>query len=264
MTGTGYLSLASILRTHGVLDESGHFGQGNTPLAAKLAQNVTTITDEPAFRLNNGLYLPASDVEEIMKVKAAFNLAMSALLEEAAITPSQLTAIHIAGALGEHVSLNDLEVLGFLPPGTRTKAVKAGNTSLKGTELILTDPGARTFVETLPDTITALDLTEDKPLATGTLQGCDSPMSIDRLFPNLTDENAAELERFGDILKKVWPLKAKHRDHLKYDIRDMSRGLTSERSERKLDYMGDAKFLSPYLCYSCRGSLPHVPPVHRA
>jgi len=74
-------------------------------------------------------------------------------------------------------------------------------------------------------------------------------MSIDRLFPNLTDENAAELERFGDILKKVWPLKAKHRDHLKYDIRDMSRGLTSERSERKLDYMGDAKFLSPYLCY---------------
>ncbi|WP_319468129.1 ASKHA domain-containing protein [uncultured Pseudodesulfovibrio sp.] len=162
MTGTGYLSLVSILRTHGVLDESGHFGQGNTPLAAKLAHNVTTITDEPAFRLNNGLYLPASDIEEIMKVKAAFNLAMSALLEEAGITPSQLTAIHIAGALGEHVSLNDLEVLGFLPPGTRTKAVKAGNTSLKGTELILTDPGARAFVETLPDTITALDLTEDE------------------------------------------------------------------------------------------------------
>lgn len=74
-------------------------------------------------------------------------------------------------------------------------------------------------------------------------------MSIDRLFPNLTEENEAELERFGKILKKVWPLKAKHRDTLKYDIRDMSRGLTSERSERKTDYMSDAKFLSPYLTY---------------
>jgi hypothetical protein len=74
-------------------------------------------------------------------------------------------------------------------------------------------------------------------------------MSIDRLFPNITDENKAELERFGKVLKKVWPLKAKHRDRLKYDIRDMSRGLTTERSERKLDYMCDAKFLSPYLCY---------------
>ena len=48
-------------------------------------------------------------------------------------------------------------------------------------------------------------------------------MSIDLLFPPLTADNVAELERFGGILKKVWPLKAKHRDHLKYDIRDMSR-----------------------------------------
>ncbi|CCH50483.1 small ribosomal subunit Rsm22 family protein [Pseudodesulfovibrio piezophilus] len=74
-------------------------------------------------------------------------------------------------------------------------------------------------------------------------------MSIDRLFPNLTPENEAELDRFGDILKQVWPLKAKHREQLKYDIRDMSRGLTSERSERKIDYMSEAKFLSPYLTY---------------
>lgn len=74
-------------------------------------------------------------------------------------------------------------------------------------------------------------------------------MSTDRLFPYITEDNAAELERFGDLLKKVWPLKAKHRDQLKYDIRDMSRGLTSERDKRRRDYMTDAKFLSPYLCY---------------
>jgi len=74
-------------------------------------------------------------------------------------------------------------------------------------------------------------------------------MSTELLFPELTEANQAELERFGDILKKVWPLKAKHREHLKYDIRDMSRGLTSERSERKTEYMSDAKFLSPYLTY---------------
>jgi Predicted rRNA methylase len=74
-------------------------------------------------------------------------------------------------------------------------------------------------------------------------------MSIDSLFPNITAENEAELERFGEILKRVWPLKAKHRDQLKYDIRDMSRSLTNERSERRPDYMGDARFLSPYLCY---------------
>lgn len=74
-------------------------------------------------------------------------------------------------------------------------------------------------------------------------------MSIDRLFPDLTEENVAELERFGKVLRKVWPLKKKHRERLKYDIRDMSRHLTNERSERRVDYMGDAQFLSPYLNY---------------
>lgn len=74
-------------------------------------------------------------------------------------------------------------------------------------------------------------------------------MSIDLLFPNITEENAAELERFGDILKEVWPMKAKHRDHLKYDIKDMSRSLTSERADRRTEYMSEARFLSPYLTY---------------
>jgi len=162
MTGTGYLSLTATLLKHGVLDESGHFGQGSTPLAAQLAKKVTTIADEPAFEIDDGLYLPASDVEEILKVKAAFNLAISALLEAAGFGPSKLATIYIAGALGEHVSLDDLETIGFLPPGTKGKAIKAGNTSLLGTELFITDNAARTFAQTLPDTITALDLTEDE------------------------------------------------------------------------------------------------------
>ena len=162
MTGTGYLALTAILLRHGVLDESGRFGQGSTPLAARLAADVTTIAGEPAFKLGHGLFLPASDVEEILKVKAAFNLAMSALLTEAGLGPSGLRAIYIAGALGEHVSQDDLETLGFLPPGTKGRTVKAGNTSLQGTEMLVTDTDARAFAGTLPDTITALDLAADQ------------------------------------------------------------------------------------------------------
>ena len=162
MTGTGYLSLTATLLRHGVLDESGRFGQGSTPLAAKLAGSLTTIADEPMFDIGDGLYLPASDVEEILKVKAAFNLAMSALLEAADIGPSKLASIYIAGALGEHVSLDDLETIGFLPPGTKGKAIKAGNTSLQGTELLVTDEKAREFAESLPATVTALDLASDE------------------------------------------------------------------------------------------------------
>jgi uncharacterized 2Fe-2S/4Fe-4S cluster protein (DUF4445 family) len=161
MTGTGYLSLTALLLRHGVLDDTGHFAPGSTPLAARLAARLTTLAGEPALALDDGLLLPASDVEEILKVKAAFNLAMSALLAEAGLAPARLAVLHIAGALGEHVSLDDLETLGFLPPGLGARTIKAGNTSLKGTEMLATDPGARAFARTLPDTITALDLAAD-------------------------------------------------------------------------------------------------------
>lgn len=162
MSGTGYLSLVAILLQNGVLDESGHFGQGTTPLAARLAENVTTEGGEPCFKLGHGLSLPASDVEELLKVKAAFNLATSALLKKAGIGPSKLAEVYIAGALGEFVSLKDLETLGFLPAGLRNRTIKAGNTSLKGTELLVADPKAREFAEALPDSITLLELAGDE------------------------------------------------------------------------------------------------------
>nr|WP_286182085.1 ASKHA domain-containing protein [Desulfovibrio sp. Huiquan2017] len=161
MTGTGYLSLAAILRTHGVLDESGRFAPGATPLAARLAERVATVDGEPAFTVNDAIRFPASDVEEILKVKAAFNLAVSALLEAAGIGPGSLKEIYLAGALGEHVPPSDLEILGFIPPGCAARTVKAGNTSLRGTELFLTDPAARTFAEALPEGLTRVDLTGD-------------------------------------------------------------------------------------------------------
>ncbi len=166
MTGTGYLSLTAVLLKQGVLTESGQFGGGTTPLAARLAERLTTVNGEPAFMVADGLYLPASDVEEILKVKAAFNLAMSALLKEAGLDPSGLAAIHVAGALGEHVSLDDLETLGFLPAGCAAKTVKAGNTSLKGTELMLTDPGARAFAQSVAATLTRLELAGDESFGT--------------------------------------------------------------------------------------------------
>ncbi|MDD3313356.1 ASKHA domain-containing protein, partial [Pseudodesulfovibrio sp.] len=152
---------------HGVLGPDGRFGRGTTPLAGRLADRLTTVEGEPALMVTDALYFPASDVEEILKVKAAFNLAMSALLREAGIGPSKLAAIHLAGALGEHVGLDDLETLGFLPPGFGARTVRAGNTSLQGTELLLADPDARTYAEGLSRSLTVLELAGDPRFGDG-------------------------------------------------------------------------------------------------
>lgn len=165
ITGVGYLSLAATLRRARALDESGRFMVPATPLATpltrRLAQGLTKLDGEQALDLGHGLLLPASDVEELVKVKAAFNLALSRLLAEAGLAPGALAGMHLAGAMGEHVDTADLATLGFLPEALTGRVRRAGNTSLSGARLLLNNPKAWDWVLDLPGKCRVLDLASE-------------------------------------------------------------------------------------------------------
>lgn len=161
ITGTGYLSLLARLRSLEVLDQAGRFVPGQSPLARKVAAGLGEAAGEPCLRLPGGMHLPARDVEELLKVKAAFDLALSRLLAEAGLAARDLSAVCLAGALGRHAAPRDLEALGFLPPGLGDTVRAVGNSSLAGAALVLADPAARAWVEALPGRCRVLDLAAD-------------------------------------------------------------------------------------------------------
>lgn len=161
ITGVGYLSLVAALLRAGVLDESGRFVVPATPLGKRLAGGLMNIGGEAVLDLGSGLTLPASDVEELVKVKAAFNLALSRLLAESGLPAGALMAVYLAGAMGEHVDARDLATLGFLPEVLAARLVRAGNTSLKGAGLLLYSTEAWDWVRALPPCCRALDLASD-------------------------------------------------------------------------------------------------------
>lgn len=161
ITGVGYLSLAAALLRAGALDETGRFVVPATPLGKRLMSGLTQIGGEATLPLPQGMALPASDVEEMVKVKAAFNLALSRLLAESGLAPGAIRAVHLAGAMGEHVDADDLAALGFLPEVLAGRLKRAGNTSLAGARLLLTRPDAWEWVLDLPDKCRALDLAAD-------------------------------------------------------------------------------------------------------
>ncbi|MDO5484416.1 MAG: ASKHA domain-containing protein, partial [Desulfovibrionaceae bacterium] len=125
ISATGYLSLLALLRQAGLMDESGlfvedaaqGFGRPCMPLARKVAQNFCHERGGTYLRLPRGQWLTAADVEELLKVKAAFALALEALLGAAGLAPGGLACLCLAGALGEHICPNVLEQLGFVPSG---------------------------------------------------------------------------------------------------------------------------------------------------
>lgn len=164
IAGPGYLALAALLAEQGVLDTDGRFAQtpAPTPLGARLRRMVATDHGEPVFE-TAGYRLFASDVEELLKVKAACNLAVASLLRAAGLSTADLAGVHLAGAFGVKVAPDDLETLGFFPPGLAGRVQVAGNLSLAGATLFLTEPESRTTAEALPAVTTIVPLVDASP-----------------------------------------------------------------------------------------------------
>ena len=156
VSGSGYLSLASLLLRLGCMDIHGGFKRPDTRLAEKIQVQDNRVL------LGDSFFLGGRDVEEMLKVKAAFTLGLEYLLEKTSMSMDQVPRIYMAGALGEHFRLKDLEELGFLPRGAFQKCRVAGNTALKGALMLARDQEARNWVQKLPQKMHNLPLAEDR------------------------------------------------------------------------------------------------------
>ena len=163
ISATGYLSLLALLLRLGVLDAEGHFaepGAPGLPLARALAGRVTPGPAGARLSLPLGRWLAAGDVELLLKVKAAFAVALEAVCAAAGIPPAGLRRLALAGALGEHVRPADLKDLGFAPGVAASKMVAVGNTALAGACLLAARPARREALAALCGRATVLELTE--------------------------------------------------------------------------------------------------------
>lgn len=143
ISATGYLSLLSALLRAGALTAGGQFADPALapPLARRLLAGLDRSRRVPRLLLGQGLWLSLDDVEEILKVKAAFAVALDLLLEAARLSAGELASLLLAGALGFHVAPADLETLGFVPAGVSGRVRAVGNTSLEGAALLARFPG---------------------------------------------------------------------------------------------------------------------------
>ncbi|WP_029894285.1 ASKHA domain-containing protein [Desulfohalovibrio reitneri] len=149
LSGTGYLSLLAELRRQGAVDSTGRFTPNASPLAARLvAEDHAPV---------GGLRIPAADVEELLKVRAACRLALDDLLKAADLHPRGLRGVHLAGALGEHVQPGDLVELGFIPRDASGDFQAVGNAALRGAELLACDPSALDRARKLASTLRVVE-----------------------------------------------------------------------------------------------------------
>jgi uncharacterized 2Fe-2S/4Fe-4S cluster protein (DUF4445 family) len=164
ISATGYLALLSILLQWKALDRHGHFARDekvDSRLLRGILDRVENAQNGLRLLLPHGLWLTAGDVEELLKVKAAFSLALEKLLAAAGVTQERIADLWIAGTLGEHANPEHLETLGFIPRALTRKVRVAGNTSLRGAALLVRDNEARRSIAALCAGARLVHLVED-------------------------------------------------------------------------------------------------------
>jgi uncharacterized 2Fe-2S/4Fe-4S cluster protein (DUF4445 family) len=165
MTGAACLSLIAILRRCGVINREGLFTAEAAGLPGRFFIPQRDTGGERFIVPGYGLRLYASDVERVLKVKAAFSLGMRLLPATAGIASSDISAFYLAGSLGKHVRKDALEELGFIAPGTGKRLKTPGNTSLAGAELLLRRPETLEKLQRRTAGMRNLDLASDPEFA---------------------------------------------------------------------------------------------------
>ena len=156
--GAAYLSLLNILLSTNCINRQGLFQNNQpeqvSPLAKKLLTRFKEINGEKRLYVTDNLYFCAEDIENILKVKAAFSSAIELFMQK-----NTIETIFLSGALSAHIPLDILENLGFLPKNSKAKTKIIGNSSLKGLFSYYTDRELIHKVEKISAQAIIIDLT---------------------------------------------------------------------------------------------------------
>jgi uncharacterized 2Fe-2S/4Fe-4S cluster protein (DUF4445 family) len=159
ISGTGYLSLVSLLRRVGLLDETGLFVRSHHPVGRRIQSLVShDSASGHALVMQGKTILTGRDVEEILKLKASCNVAIESLLGHGRIRAGAIKKVFVSGALGGNLRPLELVDLGFFPVSWEKKISLAGNTALKGAWDMVVDKEARARVQGLQGHVHCIDL----------------------------------------------------------------------------------------------------------
>ncbi len=119
--GSGLIDLVSLLLLQGIMDETGYLEEDPFPYAEEL-----TLTGE--------------DIRAFQLAKSALRAGMEVLCETAGLSPQDLSALYIAGGLGQYMRIDSAMQIGLLPDCPKQIIKAVGNTALKGAAMALKDP----------------------------------------------------------------------------------------------------------------------------
>lgn len=174
--GSGLLSVISLLRRVGLIDESGYMLSKEEALKEniprKIAARIETITGDingnhatkysRMFKLTDTVFVSLEDVRNVQLAKSAIRSGIEILLDKKKLTISVIDRIYLAGAFGNKIKVEDILDIGMIPEVDVDRIVQSGNLAGLGACEMLLNSGLITRAIDIKNSTLTVSLDREK------------------------------------------------------------------------------------------------------
>ncbi len=158
--GSGMISLLAGLYMTGWIDAAGKLNRNRTSPAIEVhgRQAGYIIATKQQSAIGKAIAISETDIENILRAKAAIFSAVAMMLEQTGLKCSDLHQVYIAGGFGRFLDIEKAICIGLLPDLPREKYLYIGNSSLTGAFMVLVSQEFREKQLQLAKRMTYIDL----------------------------------------------------------------------------------------------------------
>jgi uncharacterized 2Fe-2S/4Fe-4S cluster protein (DUF4445 family) len=163
LCGTGLIDLLAELFLTGALEKSGRFTrERNTPRLREGAHGMEYVVAwQPETELDHDIVLTETDVESLIRAKAAIYAGCSVLCRSVGVSLADVEEVLVGGAFGQYIDVPKAVQIGLLPDLPVGRFHFLGNTSALGAYLALLSLEMREEAHAVAGKMTYLELSAD-------------------------------------------------------------------------------------------------------
>jgi uncharacterized 2Fe-2S/4Fe-4S cluster protein (DUF4445 family) len=129
--GSGIVDIISELLKYGIVDSTGRLLSKeevkNVPV--DIAERITLYKGEPAFLIENGIYVTQKDIRQIQLAKSAILAGINIMIKEIGIDVNEIKKVFLAGGFGNYILPESAITIRLLPRELQGKILQVGNSA---------------------------------------------------------------------------------------------------------------------------------------
>ena len=196
LSGTGYVDILAEMLRVGVIDKTGRINPdaGRRVRDGEYGESEFLVFPAEITGNEKDVVISQSDVNNILRAKAAIFAATNVLLKSLSMTFDDVTEIMVAGAFGNFLNLENAVCIGLLPDVPTSRLRFVGNTSLAGAKLAALSRHAYESILDIADRTTYFELSTEPSFMDQFVSACFFPHTNIELFPSVMAQLADRQE----------------------------------------------------------------------